>query len=197
VASEGQHYLPISDAMGRDIDSGKAAGRDIADFLPDHVAQELWDQSNPGPVHAETLVPISKAEATRRTTFDGDSMPRFPATRRVIPAPYQRDRVTGGRHGKAWTTVLAGAVRPGDIVPDIGLVVGRDERTVYVTREHVAEGSAQGNRVVSGHGGKLPEGYSPDDLVAIEPAFAITGAGGKTVIFSHRAEVRVFRRTGQ
>jgi hypothetical protein len=34
-------YLPISDAMARDIDSGKAKDRDLADFLPDDYAQEL------------------------------------------------------------------------------------------------------------------------------------------------------------
>jgi hypothetical protein len=193
VASEGQKYLPISDAMGRDIDSGKAAGRDIADFLPDYVAQEIWDQSNPGPVHAETLVPISKAEATRRTTFGGDSMPRFPATRRVIPAPYRRDRVTGGTHGKSWTTVSAAQVKEGDIITDLGLVVHTGERGVYATREHVSEGVARSHPLLGGPEGQMPRGYDPENLVAIETVVAVTGAGGKVAVFGRHAEVRVFR----
>lgn len=192
MASDGKKYLQISDALGRDIDSGKAANRDFADFLPDQVAQEIYDASRPGPVRAENLVPISKAEARRRTTFDGESMPRFPATRRVIPAPYQRDRVVGGSHGKSWTTVIAGAVKVGDIITDIGLVTERREVTVYATRGHVEQGVARNHPLVRSDG-KMPEGYDPDDLVAIEPAFVITGAGGNVRVYRYQADVKVFR----
>lgn len=185
-------FLRISNAMGRDIDAGRAKGRDIADFLPDAVAQEMLDASHSGPVHAENLVPISKAEARRRTTFDGESMPKFPATRRVIPAPYRRDRVVGGSHGKSWRTLIAGAIRVGDIITDLGLVVDRREVTAYATREHVAAGMAHSNLMYADVDG-IPEGVEEEDLVAIEPGYFIIGAGGKGAIFRCNAEVKVFR----
>lgn len=193
MASKGQKFLPISDAMARDIDSGKAAGRDFADFLPDHVAQEIYDASRPGPVRAENLVPISKAEARRRTTFDGETMPKFPATRRVIPAPYQRDRVIGGSHGKAWQELTARQIHPGDIIPDLGLVTLVEERTVYAAKAHVDQGTAWSNTLIGGPNDEHPAGYDPDSLVAIGTAVRVTGKGGKVVVMRPETQGRVFR----
>ena len=193
MASEGKKFLPISNGMAKDIDSGKAAGRDFADFLPDSVAQELYDQSRPGPVRAENLVPISKAEAKRRLTFDGDTMPKFPATRRVIPAPYQRDRVTGGQHGKKWRELVAQQIHPGDIIPDIGLVVRVEERTLYATRSDAEAGHAHVDPLVGGPDGEIPAGYAEEDVVAAGMAVLVVGAGGNVSVFRPDSEGRVFR----
>lgn len=133
-------FLPISDAMARDLDNGRADNRALDDFLPDSVLQELHDsqQANSSPVHGEDLIPISKAEAARRTTFDGESLPTtLPKTRRVIPAPYRRDRVVGGKHGKKWHELTAEQIRRGDIVTDIGLVTWVGSRMRYETVEGV------------------------------------------------------------
>lgn len=191
---EEQKFLHISDAMGRDIDRGLAKDRDITDFLPDHVNQALWDAQHPGPVHAENLVPISKEEARKRTTFNGDEMPRFPATRRVIPAPFKRDRITGGSHGKAWTTIVAAGIVTGDIIPEIGLVTDAEERTVYSHRENVMQGTAWSYPLVARPGNRLPEGCHPDDLVAIGLVIAVRGAGGNARTYDPGAEVKAFRR---
>lgn len=77
------------------------------------------------PVHAGALKPISKAEAARRTTFDGQSLPRLPSTRRVIPEPFRRPVISLSlpwEPKKVWQYVRADQVLAGDIVPDIGLV---------------------------------------------------------------------------
>lgn len=77
------------------------------------------------PVHAGALKPISKAEAARRTTFDGQSLPRLPSTRRVIPEPFRRPVISLSlpwEPKKVWSYVRADQVLAGDIVPDIGLV---------------------------------------------------------------------------
>jgi hypothetical protein len=194
VADEGQKYLPISDAMGRDIDAGRMGDRDITDFLPDSVAQEMWDQSRPGPVHAENLVPISREEAARRTMLEHDGrLPKMPAPRRVIPAPFKRDRITGGRHGKEWRALAAAGIRTGDIITGIGLVTDAEERVVYATRASVAEGTAQMHRLIAGPGGRLPQGHDPGDLVAIGTVIAVRGAGGNAAAYDPSREVRVFR----
>lgn len=179
-----EKYLPISDAMARDIDSGKAADRDLADFLPDAVAQELYDASNPGPVHAENLVPISSQQGAEMRRIDPDSgtLPLFPATRRVIPAPYRRDRVTGGSHGKAWTLVTAEQVRKGDIITDLGLVVHVDEQVVHGTVGEFASTAA----LSGGH-------WTRDDEVATGRRYVVTGAGGRQAAFPAGREVKVFR----
>ena len=120
------------------------------------------------PVHAEDLRPISGAEAARRTTFDGQSLPSMPARRRVIPAPFARPSVRGGSHGKTWQRVRADEVRAGDIVPDVGLVALVHER---LRRETVA-GRAE---------------------VATRVEFVLTGAGGVIQAFSPGEQVQVFR----
>lgn len=180
-------YLPISNAMGRDIDSGKAAGRDVADFLPDDVAQELYDQTTSAraPVHAENLIPISPSEgaAMRQIDPESGSLPRFPATRRVIPAPFQRDCITGGSHGKAWTLVTADQIRKGDIIPDLGLVVDVQDE---VRREKIADLVAPEDLQNVSIG-------SPEGFAAAGTQHIVTGAGGKVVTFPSHAEVKVFR----
>lgn len=84
------------------------------------------------PVHAGALKPISKAEAARRTTFDGQSLPRLPSTRRVIPEPFRRPVISLSlpwEPKKVWSYVRADQVLAGDIVPDIGLVQSVSQTT--------------------------------------------------------------------
>lgn len=177
-----ERYLPISDALGRDIDSGKAASRDLADFLPDNVAQDLLDASHPGPVHAENLIPISPGHARELRTQKGDVLPKMPATRRVIPAPYRRDRITGGRHGKSWQDLPPEAIRPGDIITDVGLVVLVGSAVRYeAVSDNVSEGAETGT-------------WRPEDKVAIGTSVVVTGAGGKAASYPVEGpDVRVFR----
>lgn len=134
-------FLPVSDSMARDLDNGRADNRSLDDFLPDSALQELKDiQDAQATVRGENLVPISRAEAARRTTFDGEHLPStLPKTRRVIPAPYRRDRVIGGKHGKKWQEMTAEQVRRGDIVPGIGLVTWVGSRMRYETVEDVED----------------------------------------------------------
>lgn len=174
--------LHISDAMARDIDSGKAAGRDVADFLPDDMAQQLYDMSSPGPVHAENLIPISarQGEDMRRIDPASGSLPKMPATRRVIPAPFKRDRVTGGSHGKKWLLVTAGKVMPGDIITDLGLVTEIEHKLRYTDVADFAEGGAAGP-------------WAADDKVPSGMDVTVTGAGGKAVTWDAGHEVQVFR----
>lgn len=184
MADDGQKYLPISDALGRDIDSGKAADRDLSDFLPDDFAQELYDSSHPGPVHAENLIPISPAEGAAMRQIDPASgkLPMFPATRRVIPAPFKRDRVTGGSHGKAWTLVLAPKILPGDIITGIGLVVSVQEKV-----QHAKLGDFTTTAALSGGH------FTGEDDVATGTEYEVTGAGGNVETYPSSAEVKVFR----
>lgn len=171
MTDDSTKYLPISDAMARDLDSGAAAGRDLADFLPDDYAQELYDQSQPGPVHAENLIPISPQEAAARRTIDPEAgtLPMFPATRRVIPAPFQRSRVVGGSHGKAWMLIRGEQVAVGDIITAVGLVVDVREEIRYGTEAGV-------------------------ENVAVGRDFVVTGKGGNVERYDAGAEVKVFRR---
>jgi hypothetical protein len=116
-----------------------------------------------GPVHADALAPISPAEAARRSTFDGVTLPKHPVTRRVIPAPYRRDSVRGGRHGKTWQDRLAGSVRPGDIIPGTGMVIAVDQQ---IRRE---------------------------DGIPVGVELVLTGAGGNVLRTDPGTRVRVFR----
>jgi hypothetical protein len=162
-------FLPISDSMARDLDNGKADHRTLDDFLPDTVLQEMKDAQGPkGVVHAEDLVPISKADAARRTMFDGEHLPSAPATRRVIPAPYRRDRVTGGKHGKRWQEVAASQVLKCDIIPDVGVVAEVSDATRY-------------------------EGEGALGPVAVGVDVTVTGVAGRKMTFDAGDSVRVFR----
>ncbi len=162
-------FLPISDSMARDLDNGRADNRSLDDFLPDTVLQSMKDaQDVQGTVHAEDLVPISKADAARRTMFDGEHLPHAPATRRVIPAPYRRDRVVGGKHGKKYQDIRANQIRRGDIIPGIGLVIGLEDSIRY-----------------DGEGELGP--------IAAGTDVHVQGAGGNEMTYDSGATVRVFR----
>jgi hypothetical protein len=165
--SEQQGFLPITDAMARDLDNGKADNRPIEDFMPDDVLQQMKDAQGPT-VRAQDLLPISKAEAARRTAFDGESLPHAPATKRVIPAPFRRDRISGGKHGKSWREMAAESVEVGDIIPDVGLV-----RAVHKRIRYEGEGKL----------GPIAAGLD----------VFVTGGDGRTHRSDARDTVRVFR----
>jgi hypothetical protein len=158
------HVLEIPTSLGRDVDrarEGKAPAPPMEAFFSDAALESMVPDTSP--VHAETLAPISPAEAAHRSTFDGTTLPRHPVTRRVIPAPYRRDRISGGRHGKTWQEPLAGTVRPGDIMPDVGLVIAVDQQ---IRRK---------------------------DGIPVALELVITGAGGKELVTDPGARIRVFR----
>lgn len=166
------HILEIPSSLGRDVDrynAGSGPAPDIEAFMPDAVLEQVAaNTANAAPVREQDLVPISHAEAARRTLFDGESLPRVPATRRVLPAPFRRERVSLDRHGRQWTTCRADQVKAGDVVPD----VGRIESAETVTRYQVVAGV-------------------PD--VAVGMKILLTGVAGNRVAFEPGEDVRAFR----
>jgi len=165
--------LEISPAVAKDMEkakAGKIPSPPIEAFMSDSMVSQIEAAAAPpAPVHAETLRPITRGEANLKTTFDGQSLPNMPAPRRVIPPPFQRPSVSGGKHGKSWQNVRADQVRKGDIIPEIGLVLDVSERLV---RETIAEVDEVPTRVV----------------------FKVTGAGGIEQSFAPDAALRVFRK---
>lgn len=173
-------FLHIPDSLGRDIDKGLQPP--IEAFLPDHVLQETQD-ATASAVHAEALRPISKAEAARRTTFDGKTLPNLPSTRRVIPAPYRRDRVVGGSHGKTWGYVRADQVLAGDIIPEFGLVAEAGAKVRYRPLHELLD-VADWKSVSAA---KLKE------PVAVGSTVVLTNPQGVTRNLDAGTQVRVFR----
>lgn len=168
------HILEIPDSLGRDVDAfyeGKRPAPDISAFMSDEALAQVDAQTAAAsaPVYAEDLVPISKAEAARRTTFDGETLPSMPATRRVIPEPFRRPRINLDRHGREWTTCRAEDVKAGDMVVDVGRV-GADAE-VFTRYETVAG--------------------VPD--VAVGVKVKLTGISGNQVVLDHGTRVRAFR----
>jgi len=118
--------VEISDALGRDIDNGKLpeGGLPLEDVLHPTTVEQIHQQAAIAkePVRAENMVPITPAEAARRRTQQGDRLPAMPTMRPVIPAPFRRERVTGGRHGKTWQRVPAWEVVRDDMTEAVGKV---------------------------------------------------------------------------
>lgn len=165
--------LEISPALERDMAkaaAGKIEAPPIENFLSDATLASVEEATRRAaePVHAEDLCPISRAEASRRTTFDGEHLPGMPAVRRVVPAPFRRERVTGGRHGKTWQPVRADQVACGDMTELVGVVASAEQ---VVRREDIA-GVAD---------------------VAVGADVVLTGIGGVMVTVDAAASVRVFR----
>ena len=167
--------LELSPALTRDLDraaAGEIPPPPIEAFMSDAALTEAEraTAAASAPVHAEDLRPISRAEAARRTTFGGQVLPRMPARRRVIPAPFRRPSARGGGHGKTWQSVPAEQVTAGDMTELVGKVAAL---TVLLRRETVA-----------GHEG-----------VAVGTDVVLLGVGGVSATVSATAQVRVFRRS--
>jgi hypothetical protein len=124
------------------------------------------------PVHAEDLVAISPAEAARRTTFDGEHLPKMPATRRVIPPPFRRPRFDLDRHGRQWTNCRADMVEKDDMVA-VGGQAFRVASTETVIRYETVAG--------------IPD-------VAVGMKILLTGIAGNQVAFEPGQDVRAFRQ---
>lgn len=166
--------LTIPDSLGRDIDkaaAGKIPAPPIEAFMSDAALEQAARNTAAAaaPVHAEDLRPISSAEAAARTTFGGERLPPIPATRRVIPPPFRRDRIAVDHHGKTWQPVPADQVVPGDMTELVGKVTG----VMSVLRRETVAG-------VPG--------------VAVGTDIILTGAGGVTATVDAASQVRVFRR---
>jgi hypothetical protein len=168
------HIIEIPDSLGRDVDrarEGRGPTPPMEAFMSDASLEQVERQTAAAdiPVHAEDLVPISAAEAQQRTTFDGQSLPSMPATRRVIPPPFRRPSVNITRHGRSWQPCRAEQVEVGDTVPEVGRVTGRQIVTRYETVAGV-----------------------PD--VAIGMKVILTGAGGIEQAFDLQTPLRAHRK---
>lgn len=166
--------LEISPALDRDLEkaaAGKIPAPPIEAFMSDDALQQAENATRAAaePVHAEDLRPISRAEAATRTTFDGEHLPGLPATRRVIPPPFRRDRIAVDHHGKTWQSIPADEVSAGDMTELVGKVV----LVQSVLRRDTISGYRD---------------------VAVGTDIILTGAGGVTVAVDAAARVRVFRR---
>jgi hypothetical protein len=177
MADKPAHILEIPESLGRDVDAYRAGklkdAPPVEAFMSDAALEQVDAQTAAAaaPVHAEDLIPISKAEAARRTTLDGEHLPMMPATRRVIPPPFQRPRFDLDRHGRDWTTCRADDVAPGDMVA----VDGTSFRVATV--EPVLRYA-----VVAG----IPD-------VAVGMKVIITGIAGNQLVCEPGSNVRAFR----
>lgn len=198
------HIIEISDALGRDVDKAKEGKLKkelpIEAFMTDAALSELAARSKTDePVHAENLTAISTAEARKRQTFGGDTIPDHPQVRRVIPAPFQRPSITAGSHGKSWRYLKATQVEKDDIIPDIGLVTDVREETVYRTRAEVLgltkeylSGLPPMNTILAGK--QVDPVVSMDEKIAVGLAVVVFGAGDQVRAFREDDDVRVFRK---
>lgn len=116
--------------------------------------------------------------------FDGQSLPNAPGMRRVLPKPFQRQRVNLDRHGRAWKQCRADAIEVGEMVVGVGRVVDREIKVRYVPKWEVC--------------GYIPtvDEIPPDmeELVAVGTDIVLTGMGGAVVTYDAADSVRTFRK---
>jgi hypothetical protein len=167
------HIIEIPDSLGRDVDAfreGRGEAPPMEAFMSDASLEQVERQTAQAAsaVPAESLTPISAAQAAEMTRFDGETMPNLPRTRRVIPPPFQRQRISITRHGRRWMPCLAEDVRPGDTVPGIGLVTARQ-----VVRRHESVAGTSG--------------------VTVGMKVILTGKGGTSVSLDAHERVQAHR----
>jgi hypothetical protein len=95
------------------------------------------------PVHMEGLKPLPPGmPRLPNGVIPGgpDALSMTPSMRRAIPAPFSRESISIGKHGKTWAYLSADQVQPGDMVVDFGKVDESFENTVYqqITGRRVA-----------------------------------------------------------
>jgi hypothetical protein len=161
--------IEISESLGRDVDrwrEGNGPAPPMEAFMSDESLEQVDRQTRAAgaPVHAEDLVPISAAEAATRTTFDGETLPRLPTTRRVIPAPFRRPSINITHHGRQWMPCRAELVEVGDTVPDVGRVVHRELVNRYETIAGVPDVAVGVKVILTGAGG-IRRAFDPQEQI--------------------------------
>ena len=169
MADKPAHVIEISDSLGRDVDKfreGRGEAPPMEAFMSDASLEQAERQTAAAaaPVHAEDLVPISRAEAARRTTFDGQTLPNMPTTRRVIPPPFRRPSISIAHHGRSWQPCRAEHVEVGDTVPDLGRVTSRQIVTRYETVAGIPDVAAGLKVILTGAGG-IERSFDPAEQV--------------------------------
>jgi len=169
VAEKPAHILEIPDSLGRDVDAyreGRLKEAPPAEaFMPDAVLDQVErNTAKAAPVHAGDLKPISSAEAARRRTFNGETLPSMPVTRRVIPEPFRKPRISIEHHGRSWQPCQAGRVEPGDTVPDVGLVTAVRTEVVRGTVAGVPDVATGMKTILTGAGG-IERAFGPEEQV--------------------------------
>jgi hypothetical protein len=161
--------IEISDALGRDVDKARAGklkhDLPVEAFMSEQAIEQVAAETAAAaaPVHAEDLKPITRAEAARRETFDGEHLPSgLPRMKRVIPAPYRRDRIDISHHGRTWQPCRAGEVQVGDTVPGIGEVVKAEPVIRYETVAGVPDVAIGMKVKLTGKGG-IVQAFDPGD----------------------------------
>lgn len=178
----------MTDNMKRALDTGKDLP--IEQLVSDdaRAAVEADRSRRSRPIRADHMVPISRAEAAARTKLTPDGpLPLMPATKRVLPAPFQRPRVVVSSlsgHRKTWQSVRVDEVQEGDIIPDLGRVV---DVTSVTRREDVGpvKDVATGiTHVLVGAGGNVAAFHDPHERIQVfreetsgEAVSAVPGTG--------------------
>jgi hypothetical protein len=114
----------------------------------------------------------------------GGRLPAFPQMYFIDISPVRCPRTSVDRQRMTWTVVRASDVRPGDVLPDIGLVITVQEHGGQVPRWRLT-----GEDPALAGGLALGE----EDLLDTGISIEITGEGGKTADYARDSEVRVFR----
>ncbi len=124
------------------------------------------------PVHMEGLKPLPPGlPRLPNGVIPGgsDALTMVPSMRRSIPAPYRRESINIGRHGKTWAYAQAGSVQPGDLVVDFGKIAAASEELIY-------------DEVVPGI--KAP----------VRAEIRLVNIAGEVRIFGQAEQIRIFRK---
>lgn len=133
----------IPDKVVKDIQDGK----DVSLEAISEAATEMREKRSleaAKPLDGRTLKPITRHRANQIISGSPDGklqrgvMPKAPATRRVIPPPFQRESIrirVPGEPVPEWRNLRAEQVMEGDIVPGVGRVMDITRQTRYAPAE--------------------------------------------------------------
>jgi hypothetical protein len=202
----------IPDKVAAKLQDGKDVSlEELSSAAAEQRAQR--ESARATPLRGETLKPISRAAAN--TLMTGNSaghlqrgtIPRAPATRRVIPPPFRRETISirvPGEPVPEWRNLRADQVKEGDIVPGVGRVVSTKHATRYSEPEdvvpvtlHLAEDGAVRTVTHKPFGiaeyERLRDSYGVTGArVAVGTDIILAGPEGSTLTVDAAAQVQVF-----
>jgi hypothetical protein len=168
VRDDGTTITPIEAV----IDGKSSKKLHAAAEMSAQISEERQKRAS-APVHMEGLKPLPAGMARMPNGVipgGSDATTLVPSMRRSVPAPFKRESVNVGRHGKTWQYLPADQVAPGDIVVDFGRVVQRASRIRY--------GEIAGRKVAVG-----------DEILLVNPLEEVRP-------FDPADQIRVFRVHG-